>query len=197
MELEPQVAPPEQHETSEQHRARRADDPFRAFVEQHQRMLYALAFDLTGNHYDAEDLSQDVFIKAYRSRDGFRREAQTSTWLYRIAVNAYLNKKRKKALRFRLLRNDLDDRHASREAAPRPDVAAEADVIQRHIALALKTLSPKERTAFVLRHYQDLALAEVAGVMGVAEGTVKSLLYRATRKLRKALAFYRKDLGLR
>ena len=192
MELEPQVAPPQQHRVPEP-----PGDPFRNLVERHQRTLYALAFDLTGNHHDAEDLSQEVFIKAYRNHSGFRGEAQTSTWLYRIAVNTYLNRQRKKALRFRQLWGDFGDQHASSEATPKPDVDAEANGIQRHIAQALETLSPKERTAFVLRHYQDLTLADVAGAMDVAEGTVKSLLYRATRKLRKALAFYRNDLGLR
>lgn len=192
MELEPQVASPQQYSTPEP-----PGDPFREFVERYQRTLYALAFDLTGNHHDAEDLSQEVFIKAHRNHRGFRGEAQTSTWLYRIAVNTYLNRQRKKALRFRQLWGDFGDRHASSEAVLKPDVIAEADGIQHHIAQALETLSPKERTAFVLRHYQDLTLADVADAMGVAEGTMKSLLYRATRKLRKALAFYRNDLGLR
>ena len=191
MELEPQVAPPPQHSAPES-----PGDPFRAFVERHQRTLYVLAFDLTGNHHDAEDLSQDVFIKVYRNHKAFRGEAQTSTWLYRIAVNTYLNRRRKKALRFRQLWGDFGAHRPSTEA-PKPDVAAEADAIQRHIAQALETLSPKERAAFVLRHYQDLALVDIADAMGVAEGTVKSLLYRATQKLRKALAFYRNDLGLR
>ena len=63
---------------------------FPALVEQYQRPLYALAYDLTGNHHDAEDLSQEVFIKAYRGMDGFRGEAQVYSWLYRIAVNTFL-----------------------------------------------------------------------------------------------------------
>ena len=71
-----------------------------------------------------------------------------------------------------------------------------ADVMRRHVETALKQLSPRERSAFVLRHYQDLSLKEVAATMEVAEGTVKSLLFRATQKLRTALSFYREDLGL-
>ena len=68
--------------------------------------------------------------------------------------------------------------------------------MRRHVETALKKLSPRERSAFVLRHYQDLSLKEVAALMEVAEGTVKSLLFRATQKLRTALSFYREDLGL-
>ncbi|MFQ5568103.1 MAG: RNA polymerase sigma factor [Rhodothermales bacterium] len=169
---------------------------FCELVEQYQRPLYALAYDLTGNHHDAEDLSQEVFIKAYRGVSGFRGEAQLYSWLYRIAVNTYLNKRRKKALRFRQLWDDFSQ--APRDHAPQrgPEEHLEADAIRQHVDAALKTLSPRERSAFVLRHYQNLSLKEVAAVMEVAEGTVKSLLFRAMQKLRTSLAFYREDLGL-
>ena len=169
---------------------------FPALVEQYKRPLYALAYDLTGNHHDAEDLSQEVFIKAYRGMDGFRGEAQVYSWLYRIAVNTFLNKRRKKALRFRQLWDDFSQRPSDDGPHPETDRQAEAEVIRGHVEAALRKLSPRERTAFVLRHYQDLSLREVADTMDVAEGTVKSLLFRAAKKLRTALAFYREDLGL-
>jgi RNA polymerase sigma-70 factor (ECF subfamily) len=164
---------------------------FRELVEQYKRPLYALAYDLTGNHHDAEDLSQDVFIKAYRGMADFRGEAQVYSWLYRITVNTYLNKKRKKALRFRQLWDDFSQAPRNRDRDPGPDRQAEADGMRRHVAEALKQLSPRERSAFVLRHYQDLSLKEVAETMEIAEGTVKSLLFRAVNKLRTTLAFYR------
>ena len=194
-EPQPQVALPDPHGPTDGP-GRPSRDPFRHFVEAHMRRVYALAYDLTGDRHDAEDLSQEVFIKAHRGWAAFRGEAEASSWLYRIAVNAYLNGRRKKALRFRVLWGDAAEREPERDAAPRPDVRAEAEGIQRHLAGALRQLSPKERAAFVLRHDHGLALKEVAGAMGVAEGTVKSLLYRATQKLRKTLAFYRRDLGL-
>ncbi len=169
---------------------------FPALVEQYKRPLYALAYDLTGNHHDAEDLSQEVFIKAYRGMADFRGEAQVYSWLYRIAVNTFLNKRRKKALRFRQLWDDFSQAPHDAERQPQTDQQAEADVMRRHVETALQKLSPRERSAFVLRHYQDLSLREVADAMDVAEGTVKSLLFRAAKKLRTALAFYREDLGL-
>ena len=175
---------------------RRAPATFHDLVEQYKRPLFALAYDLTGNHHDAEDLSQEVFIKAFRGVADFRGEAQVYSWLYRIAVNTYLNKRRKKALRFRQLWDDFSQAPRNHNAEPEPDRHAEADVMRRHVETALKQLSPRERSAFVLRHYQDLSLKEVADLMDVAEGTVKSLLFRATKKLRTALAFYREDLGL-
>lgn len=168
---------------------------FREIVEHYQQPLYALAYDLTGSHHDAEDLSQEVFIKAYRALSDFRGEAQLFSWLYRITVNTYLNRQRKKALRFRQLWDDFS-RTARDDPPPGPDDAAEAETMRRHVDAALDRLSPRERSAFVLRHYHDLPIKEVAAQMDVAEGTVKSLLYRATQKLRSALAFYREDLGL-
>ena len=175
-------------------RSRPAD--FRSVVEQYQRPVVALAFDLTGSYHDAEDLAQDVFIKAYRHLRDFRGEAELFSWLYRITVNTFLNQRRKKALRFRQLW-DGATLEAEPAAAIGPDRRAEADGMRRHVEAALGRLSPRERSAFVLRHYHDLPIREVAATLDVAEGTVKSLLYRAAHKLRDALAFYREDLGLK
>lgn len=171
------------------------DMTFRDIVEQHKRPVYALAYDLTGSHHDAEDLSQEVFIKAYRALPEFRGEAQMYSWLYRITVNTYLNKRRKKALRFRQLWDDFSH-EASDGSTIRPDQEAEASTMRQHVEAALAQLSPRERSAFVLRHYQDQSIKEVAAAMDVAEGTVKSLLFRAIKKLRTTLDFYREDLGL-
>lgn len=169
---------------------------FRALVEEHRRAIYALALDLTGQHHDADDLSQDVFIKAYRAMDQFRGEegAQRRAWLYRITTTTFLNTKRKKALAYRQLRDDFEGGWMPQESAPATDRRAEVSTVQRHIDQALQQLSPRERTAFVLRHYHDLPIKEVAALMEVADGTVKSLLFRGTRKLRDALHFYRPDL---
>ena len=167
---------------------------FRAWVEQHQRAVYALARDLTGNHHDAEDLSQDVFIKAYRGMAAFRHEAEVHTWLYRITVNTYLNRRRKKALLFWRMLDDGQLAQQAQSGQTPPDRGLEAEGLRSHIEAALERLSPKERSAFVLRHYHDCSVREIAGIMQVAEGTVKSMLYRAVRKLRDALAPYRPDV---
>ena len=171
------------------------DGAFRDLVEQHKRSVYYLGLDLTGNHHDAEDLSQEVFIKAHRGLSTFRGEASVETWLRRITVNTYLNKRRKKALSFMRLFGEAEETAWGPADAPTPDQHAEGSVVQQHVTQALKKLSPRERSAFVLRHYHDLSVKEVAGSMEVAEGTVKSLLYRATQKLQKALAFYRNERG--
>lgn len=171
------------------------EQTFRMLVADYQQAIYRLAFDLTGNHHDAEDLSQDVFIKAYRALDSFRGDSGWYAWLYRIAINTYLNRQRKKVMKFRKLWADFSH-HVPDQGAGRTDEEAEAGVRQRHVEQALQKLTPRERSAFVLRHYQDLSVKEVAAVMEVADGTVKSLLFRGVRKLQQSLSFYRDELGL-
>jgi RNA polymerase sigma-70 factor (ECF subfamily) len=157
--------------------------------------VYYLALNLTGNHHDAEDLSQEVFIKAHRGLKEFRGDAQMYTWLRRIAVNTYLNKKRKKALAFFRVFAEDDETDRSPSAEPETDAAAEAGFLRGRINRALETLTARERTAFVLRHHHELSVREVAASMNVAEGTVKSLLFRATQKLQKELAPLQSELG--
>ena len=173
------------------------DGTFREVVELHKRDLYKWALRLTGNHHDAEDLSQEVFIKVHAGLAKFRGEAGVKTWIYRIAVNTYLNKRRKKALSFMKLQDNFDDALLVNGATDGvfqrelqgTDATAESKSTRGLVDQALKHLSRKEQMAFVLRHYNELSIKEVASAMQVAEGTVKSLLFRAVQKLRERLAF--------
>lgn len=176
--------------------AGRPDLSFHELVETHKRALYYLALDLTGNHHDAEDLSQEVFIKAHKALHSFRGDSAWYTWLRRIAINTYLNKKRKKALSMMRFFGDDDDARRKTSAEASPAALAEGALLRSHIERALERLSPRERTAFILRHHQDMSIQEVADDMEVADGTVKSLLYRATHKLRGELAFLREHAGI-
>ena len=166
---------------------------FREIVETHKRAVYYFALDLTGNHHDAEDLSQEVFIKAHKALSRFRGDSGLYTWLRRIAINTYLNKKRKKALSMMRFFGDDEDASDTASEVSSPADSAEGAVLRSHIERAMECLSPRERTAFILRHHQDLSIHEVAEDMEVADGTVKSLLYRATHKLRDELAFLRDE----
>jgi len=175
---------------------------FTRMVTTHQKQIYFLARDLTGNHHDAEDLAQEVFIKAYRSIQNFRGDAKLNTWLYKIAVNTFLDKRKRKSHNMLVFKEDLSQEsnnpnHPGQQAQPgNPEKAAEGSLIQEHIEQALQNLSPRERAVFVMRHYHDQAIKEIARGLDIAEGTVKSLLYRAIQKLQQKLAFYRHDLGL-
>lgn len=165
---------------------------FRRLVDTHRLPLYRLAIDLTGDHDEAEDLLQEVFVRAWRGLDAFRGEADPGTWLRRITVNAFLNTRR--SARLELVRLETDG-SAAEPAAPEPTRdAGDARRIQEAISRALDGLSPGERTAFVLRHYQELPVREVARAMGVAEGTAKSLLFRATHKLAGRLAHLQTEI---
>lgn len=174
---------------------------FRELVESHKKNVYYLALDLTGNHHDAEDLSQEVFIKAFRAMKDFRGDAKWSSWLYRITVNTYIDEKRKKTHQL----VPIPEEHSEEEEVhtsgylsdPRsnPQRDLESKAIQKHIEEAMQKLTPRERSVFVLRHYNDLILKEIGEVLNISEGTVKSLLFRAIKRMQKELAFYRPDAG--
>jgi RNA polymerase sigma-70 factor (ECF subfamily) len=174
-------------------------DAFRELVERSKIATYRLAYDLTGNRHDAEDLSQEVYVRAFRSLKAFRGDAKWSTWLYRITVNICYDHRRshlKKGLEYRddLEGNDIMTPHA--RGTSNPESSVEAGMIQGHIESALTALSPQERSVFVLRHYHHLQLKEIAETLKIAEGSVKSYLFRAIKRLQKQLEFYRPDLGL-
>ncbi len=171
-------------------------------VDLHQRRIYRLGLGLTGNHHDAEDLTQQTFLKAYQSMNGFRGDANLGSWLHRIAVNTYIDRQRGAANAARRNQKSLDhDDHVSapvdRDPVRNPEKWAESTAIQRHIFRALRRLSSQERTVFVLRHYQQLKLREIASVLDMPVGTVKAALFRAVRRLREELSFYRPELGLK
>ncbi len=183
----------------------RAGEPaaFREMVERYQRDVYALAYDLCGNHHDAEDLSQETFIKAFRAIGSFRAEAQLGSWLYRIAMNAHIDHKRKKPVQLVSIDAHADEGDAAAgermlelaASDARPDKSASASRFQSDVEGALGALSAQERSVFVLRHYHDMKIGEISESLSIAEGTVKSLLFRSMRKLRDRLSQYRDEVG--
>jgi RNA polymerase sigma-70 factor (ECF subfamily) len=178
-------------------RARAGDrEAFRTLVERHMRKVYAVAFDMTGNHHDAEDISQDVFLRTFQALARFRSEAKVSTWLYRTTVNACIDRRRRKAWRISSGRGSEDEHCAADElsgssgALSDPETATETALLQQHLGKALDGLPPRQRAVFVLRHYHDLPLKEIAQCLQVTEGTVKNTLFKAIRRLRTKLNRY-------
>jgi len=175
---------------------------FQEFVERYKKKIYYVAYDITGDHDDAEDVSQEVFIKVLRSLKTFRRNAKISSWLYQISVNASIDLLRKKSSKPEKLMDDIErvdiqeNLPVSSTHAQNPEQSAEDFIIQNHISEALQKVSPKERSVFVMRHYNELKIREIAEILSVSPGTVKALFYRATRKLRKELSFYLGNPGL-
>ena len=173
---------------------------FRQLVRQTQQSLYHFAYDLTGNHHDAEDLSQEVYLRMHRHLHKFRGDAKVTSWLFRIAVNTNISKHRKKAFKALTFVETMDDGSISTGRSSsawetNPEKHAERSIMQSHIQSALQSLSLRERSVFSLRHYRDLPLKEIAAIMGITEGTVKSTLFRSIRKLQKRLEDYREEIG--
>lgn len=174
---------------------------FRRLVESHMKKVYYLSYDLTGNHHDAEDLSQEVFIKVFHSIKKFRSDAKFSSWIYRITMNAFIDKRRKKTHVTENLEDQTDDGRTvevpvETDITANPEHTAESGLMQIHLKKALDELPKQQRSVFVLRHYNQMALKEIASVLDISEGSVKSSLFRAIRRLQKSLHFYRYDLGL-
>lgn len=169
-------------------------DAFCEIVETHKKKIFYLAFQLTGSTQDAEDLSQDVFLKAFRALANFKGEASLGSWLYRITLNTFLDRKRK--LSFKHERESQPLEEGIDAADPlNPEHHAQAQQIQQHIEAALAHLSPRERAVFVMRHYQELPGKEVGKLLNISEGTVKSLLFRGIKKLQERLSVYKTASG--
>jgi RNA polymerase sigma-70 factor (ECF subfamily) len=174
---------------------------FREFVQRYQREVYGLAYDLCGNHHDAEDLSQEVFIKAHRALGTFRAEARPGSWLYRITMNTFLDSTRRKPVQMVSLHAPRDtqsgDDHPIDMPAPTagPDRVTHSAQVRDDIERALEVLSSQERAVFVMRHYQDMPIRDISHSLAIAEGTVKSMLFRSIRKLRDELGQYAGEAG--
>ncbi len=166
---------------------------FRELVERFQKKVFYLALDMAGNPVDAEDISQEVFLKVYRSFSTFRKGAKLGSWLYRITYNASIDHLRRKGAAPEAVTDELIESAGGSEAGlPRrgaadPAADLESQQIQDRIARALEKVSPQEKAVFVLRHYEDLMLKDIAESLGLSVGSVKSYLFRAVRKLRQEL----------
>lgn len=171
---------------------------FYDLVGRYKKKIYHLAYDITGDHHEAEDISQEVFMKVYRALKTFRRDAKMSSWLHQITVNASIDSLRRKSVKPAKSMGEFDNVSAQKNLIASstqnydPVQSTESIQIQNHISQALEKISPKERAVFIMCHYNGLRLNETAEILNVTIGTVKSLLFRAIRKLRKELSpFFR------
>src|SRR3954465_7680065 len=147
-------------------RARQGDsDAFRALVETHSRSVFRLAFRMTGNEQDAEDVVQEAFLRAYRQLGRFESRANFGTWLYRIVSNCSVDLMRSKQARHDQVRGDsIDDRAMELPAVDvaGPERMAQSAEIEQRVQHALAELSPLERAAFTLRHYEGRSIEEIS-----------------------------------
>jgi RNA polymerase sigma-70 factor (ECF subfamily) len=172
-------------------RARQGDsEAFRALVERHSRSVFRLAFRMTGNEQDAEDVVQESFLRAYKQLGRFESRANFGTWLYRIVSNCSVDLMRAKQARHDQSRGDSLDEALDLPATdlPNPERQAQSAEIQRRVQGALAALSPLERAAFTLRHYEGRSIEEISRTLGLGTSAAKHSVFRAVKKLRAALA---------
>ena len=173
-------------------RARQGDsDAFRALVEMHSRSVFRLAFRMTGNEQDAEDVVQESLLRAYRQLGRFESRANFGTWLYRIVSNCSVDLMRSKQARHEQVRGDsIDEGTMALPAAnvPGPERMAQSAHIEQRVQDALGALSPLERAAFTLRHYEGRSIDEISATLGLGTSAAKHSVFRAVKKLRVALA---------
>ena len=167
---------------------------FDTIVEEYADFVYNVAFRMMGKPEDAEDVSQEAFISAYRAYERFRGDSRVTTWLYRITVNAALMRLRKEKRARLLTQTGLDEVDlASWE--PTPERSAVTSELGDKLREGIDMLPPDLRAAVILRDVEELSNAEAADILNVTVSSIKSRLHRARILLRKHLSDYVKAAG--
>jgi len=171
-------------------------DAFRVLVERYSLSVYRLAYRMTGNSHDAEEVVQEAFLRAYQKLGQFAGNSNFGTWVYRIAANYAIDRLR--------LRKVEEFRHASpgrpmedglevqpvamvRDPSASPERLARSAELAAKMKEALDALTPTERTAIVMRHWEGCPIEEIAAVLKSNSNATKNTVFRAVSKLRKAL----------
>ena len=171
-------------------RARGGDsDAFRPLVERHSQPIFRVAYRMTGNQHDADDVVQETFLRAYRTLDRFEERSNFSTWLHRIAVNCSLDLLRARGRHDRHYGGDPEE--AEMTGAAKSDALQDrlllSSELQTHVSKAMERLTGNERTAFVLRHFEGMPVEEIGRTLGIQVNAAKHTIFRAVRKLRESL----------
>lgn len=164
-------------------------DAFRELVIRHSQRIFATAYRITGREEDADDVVQETFLRAFRKLHLFDGRAQFSTWLHRIAVNCSMDSIRKVSRReARETPDELVGEHRLVATEPGPDRLAASSEWGREVEKVLRSLTPTERTVFVLRHFEGYTSKEIGQMMGMRSGAIRNAVFRAVQKMRASLA---------
>lgn len=185
------------------HRAQQGStSAFEELVVLYQDKVFSHCYHLTGNYSDAQDLAQEVFVRAYKGIKSFRNEADFGTWLHRIAINQYLNLRRKEKNNNHL---SLDEPLSTDEGEMLRQVAASSDdpveTVEREdlrqlVSTGLERLPPEFKAVLVLREFNDYSYEQMADIMECSLGTVKSRLNRARKALRNEITALARKAGI-
>ena len=171
-------------------------DAFRVLVERHSHNVFRLAYRMTGNQHDAEEVVQEAFLRAYQKLSQFAERANFGTWVYRIAANYAIDRMRarrsedaQRAPSGRGVEDgvDLDPMSIVPDTAPSPERLAQSGELAEHLRRALNALTPAERTAFVMRHWGGSGIEEIAATLKSSSSAAKNTVFRSVQKLRQAL----------
>jgi len=158
-------------------------EAFDLIVERHRRSVYQVCYRFVRNHEDASDLAQDVFVRAFKGLKNFKGDAALGTWLYRVGVNACLNRVSLKQPRM----EELDHEQHVDHRQPDPHELVARDERAVRVRRAIAQLPPKQRAALVLRMYQEMSHEEIAGTLGSSVGAVKANFFHALGNLKRLL----------
>jgi len=163
------------------------EEAFRYLVERHSRHVFRLACRMTGKPEDAEDVVQETFIRAFRQLGRFEARSNFSTWLYRIAYNCAIDFIRARPHREQNEERETLESMSDVVSTPGADDMVYAGQISDRVQQALEELSPKERAAFLMRHYHGNSIEEIGATLGLKTNATKHSIFRAVKKMRVAL----------
>jgi RNA polymerase sigma-70 factor (ECF subfamily) len=167
-------------------------DAYGPLVARHSQSVFRVAFRITENEADAEDVVQETFLRGYRSLGDFDARANYRTWIYRIAMNCALDiLSKRKSKTVVPIAEEYDGEQATVQLADRgagPDRLLLNQELEARRHAAMEKLTPTERVAFVLRHMEDRSTEEIATALGIAPNSAKQAVFRAVQKLRHSLA---------
>jgi RNA polymerase sigma-70 factor, ECF subfamily len=168
-------------------------EAYGTLVRAYSAIVFRVAFRIVGNRADAEEIVQEAFLRGYQRLESFQRRSSFGTWIYRIAVNCALNRIRRCATEVQ----SPPGEEGEPVQVPAQEADLERSLLSHEIGAALQAamgrLTPREKTAFVLRHHEDRSIGEIAEVLGIAPNAAKQAVFRAVQKLRQALASLREN----
>jgi len=171
-------------------------DAYRVLVERHSRTVYRMAYRMMGNAHDAEDVVQESFLRAYQKLKQFAGNANFGTWVYRIAANYAIDRIRQRNADEGRREGpskpgenslEVDPLSQVQDMSPSPERLAGSAQLAERMEAALAELSPAERTAIVMRHWDGCGIEEIAAVLKSNSNATKNTVFRAVQKLRRAL----------
>ena len=167
-------------------------DAFRVLVQTYMKQSYDVAFSIVGNHDDADDVTQEAFVRVHRSIASFRGDSGFGTWLFRIVTNCSLNRLKQ---RKRTQRREVDLAVVDIEAASMNAGIVNTEDPRIHVERALHELPTLQRAVVMLRHMNGLSTRQVSRILDCSEGTVKTHLHRGLKKMRERLHFLKDGMA--